>query len=135
MKVFILEDDLDRTTFLFKWVRKYIDDKAEIFAATNYNATIQIFEKEKIFDLMLLDHDLQFRFMDSKEPETGYQVAKYIMSHGVIYDQCIIHSINVDGANGMHELLPHSVCVPIFALGFKYDIIKFGKKVLEADGG
>ena len=133
MKIFILEDDIERIEFLEKWVKAYIDHKAEIHLAKSFAEACDIFENHDYFDFMLLDHDLKFCFMDSSEPETGYQVAMYMKNQGIKYDQCIIHSLNVDGANGMHSLLPHSVCVPIFALGFKYNMIKYAKNKVLGD--
>jgi hypothetical protein len=134
MKVFILEDDLERIEFLHKWVRLYLINKEDIvFTAKSFVEACEVFKDNNFFDIMLLDHDLKFRFMDSSEEETGYNVAKYMIEYGITYDQCIIHSVNTDGANGMHKILPHSVIIPIFALGFKYDIFKFAEKKRISD--
>ncbi len=125
MKVFILEDDIERIEFLQKWVKNYIDHKTEPYVARTFDEAISIFEQHDYFDFMLLDHDLLFFFMSSDELETGYQVALAIRNRGIRYDVCIVYSFNVYGALRMQKLLPNSIRIPFFALGFKYNKIKF----------
>ena len=133
MKVFILEDDKERIDFLVKWVKTYIDHKADIYLAKTFAEACDVFENHDYFDFMLLDHDLLFFFMPSDELETGYQVALAMRNGNVTYGGCIIHSLNPEGALKMQKLLPNSICIPISALGFKYDKIKFERKRKKGD--
>jgi CheY-like chemotaxis protein len=64
--------------------------------------------EEGPFDLIFLDHDLDGRvFVSSDEANTGYQLAKFIARERV-KPRIVIHSMNIDGAARMRELLPEA---------------------------
>jgi len=93
MKIFILEDDLNRIEqFRRKLIRhnvSYCDDVETAKA---------ILGKDK-YDIIFFDHDLGGEQMvDSSEANTGYQLAKWIRSENMKFDQIVIHSCNPIGA-------------------------------------
>ena len=100
MKVFILEDDYTRRAMfaeVFGNDNVYIEDQV--------NSAITLYEMYgEQFDLILLDHDLEPRFMSEIETNTGTEFAKFLATQ-TPHCQVIIHSYNPDGAARMEGLL------------------------------
>jgi len=66
------------------------------------------------YNLICLDHDLNGRiFMDSNEPNTGYQLAKYLSENkSISYNKCIVHSLNYPAALKMIDIISNSIYLP-----------------------
>ncbi len=93
MKIFILEDDLNR---IEQFRRKLINHTVSY--CDNVETAKAILEKDK-YDVIFFDHDLDHQIMvDSDNPNTGYQLAKWVKEKGMTFDQIIIHSCNPIGA-------------------------------------
>lgn len=106
MKIFILDDLIDRQERLSKLAVGKFGTAINLYLADSFDSAIKIFEDEQNFDLMLLDHDLgQEIFVSSSNPNTGYQVAKYITEHNIQSKKIIIHSLNFAGAHNMLAVL------------------------------
>lgn len=110
LEIFVLEDSEDR----IKWFLKEFND-CNVTIATNANDGISII-KEKRFDIIALDHDLEFfkndpqglGFCPSDYFNTGYTVAKIIPDSINKKALIIIHSLNPVGASNIHTLLPQA---------------------------
>lgn len=93
MKIFILEDDLGRIQQLEKWLRGNDITQVDTCAA------IDAFQPP--YDLILLDHDLGGRQLDSHE-DNGEAFAKLIVEKFGKQDRpetwVIVHSFNPAGA-------------------------------------
>ena len=110
-KIFFL-DDMEIRQKSFK--RSFPVDN--ITFAKSAEEAIKILEKDLDWDLICLDHDLGNRtFVDSKDLNTGYQVAKFLSDKN-IKSTIIIHSCNPVGAENMLKLLPQAVYLPVFWL-------------------
>lgn len=100
MKVYILEDNIERILFFRKKLEKhdlYITDSVEDF--------IHKLEEGKP-DFAFLDHDLDGRvFVSIHEPNTGSALARYISGTDLKIDTIVIHSHNQDGARYMADIL------------------------------
>ena len=74
MKIFILEDNLER----IKWFKdKFIDHT--LFISSNVDEAIKLYDSNKPFDTIFLDHDLDdLVFVNSNKKNTGYQFAKFL---------------------------------------------------------
>ncbi len=104
MKIFILEDDKRRMTTFRKKLHNHT-----ICHADNVPEAKKILEETEGIEVILLDHDLDSKtYVPSSEPNTGYQLAKYIRDSGRQYVQIIIHSMNVVGAANMKAVLEDS---------------------------
>ena len=66
--------------------------------------------KSSKFDLILLDHDLGEE--DDPYIGNGYQFAKYLSNKGIVAE-IVIHSLNLDGAKRMNDILPEAKRIPI----------------------
>lgn len=98
MKIFVLEDNLDRIQKFRQKLHKhsvtycdYVEDAKKLL------------EKEK-YDVIFFDHDLDNRIMvDSDDPNTGYQLAKWIRAKGMKFDQIVIHTCNPIGGDNIQK--------------------------------
>ena len=101
MKIFILEDDPNRVDQFFK----KLSFGHNLTVVDNVREAKAILSKTP-FDIFLLDHDLGGRvYVDSKEENTGYQLARWIVEQNISPKQIYIHSMNPTGAQNMlHEL-------------------------------
>jgi len=99
-RIFILEDnELRRVRF-----REFFEGH-DVTYTEDSNEAIKILRKEK-FDYLFLDHDLGgMVYVDSGEPNTGYQVAKIIPETENKNARIVIHSWNPEGAKNMMEAL------------------------------
>lgn len=110
--VFFLEDNQMRYVHFHKWIETKLENP-EIVSATDAADAINILKDRRHFDIMFLDHDLGGKvFVDSKDENTGYQVAKFIKRNGNTFHQMIIHSQNPAGAQNINHLFPQALQVP-----------------------
>ena len=103
MNIFILEDDEERvrTFFIMFCSHNIVVSNSAQYAKT-------ILDNEK-FDIIFLDHDLGGKtFVDSKEENTGYQVAKHLPKTINFNTRIVVHSWNTPAANLMVKELEHS---------------------------
>ena len=114
IKIFILEDNDERVA-AFDRLLPQLYQGCQITHSKFADESKKIL-KDKDFDLIFLDHDLGGRvYVNSSEPDTGYQVAKFIAENGIKYQQLIIHSMNPAGAQNMLNVLgewSNSVHIP-----------------------
>lgn len=116
MKVFILDDTEERQATLTVLLRAILGNPT-IFAARSRGEAEEILSHEKEFGLMFLDHDLGGRvYVDSKDYNTGWWVAKYISENGIKSDQIIVHTLNYSGAQNMLSVLPEADYIPFISL-------------------
>jgi hypothetical protein len=101
-KVLILDDDPMRYPALITYAKAMVYD-AEIIMVLDAEAAKEVLKRFACeWDLLLLDHDLGgMVYVDSNQPNTGYEVAKFISEHGVKFKTCIIHSMNTAGVRNM----------------------------------
>lgn len=110
-KVLILEDNKDRiNTFKAK-----LSDH-DLYFFDDVQEAVQAYALMGPYDLILLDHDLDDKiFVDSSEPNTGYQFALFLSSQDTSA-QIIIHSMNARGAQNMKAVLPQAEVIPFHIL-------------------
>ena len=102
MKILILEDNRER----IKIFRTRLGPKHELHFFDQVEDAKKAILSMGPFDRIYLDHDLDGRvFVDSDEPNTGYQLAKYIALQEV-NAEIIIHTLNPWGAARMKKVLP-----------------------------
>jgi CheY-like chemotaxis protein len=112
LKIFFLEDNINRYAPFFEWLEQKAIDP-HVLSAKSYREAIEIFKDNKEFDVIFLDHDLGGKvFIDSRKENTGYTVAKYILNNNIKYEQCIIHSQNPAGANNIQSILKDAIKLP-----------------------
>lgn len=119
MKIFILEDNKERIEIfkkLFKCHTVYFFD--------NVSESIKFLETT-IVNAIFLDHDLDDKiFVQSNEKNTGYQLAKYLITNpNYKKTQIYIHSMNPIGAKQMYDTLKkkkYNVKFAPFNLVIKY---------------
>lgn len=112
MNIFILEDNEER----IKIFNKYFIDH-NIFTANSVNSAKEVIKKNKKWDVIFLDHDLGGQiYVNSYEENTGYRFAQYIKENKIKYNQLIIHSMNIAGANNIKSILKDGLIVPFFRL-------------------
>lgn len=111
MKVFILEDSQHRIDFFKETMSKH-----KLFVAKDVEKAKDVFEKNKPFDLIMLDHDLGGRvFVNPREENTGYQFAKFLKNQNN-KTLIVIHSSNVNAAALMKNILYNAYIIPITTL-------------------
>lgn len=94
MKVFILEDDINRIEKFRQKLRQhsvtYCDDVPTAKA---------LLKKDK-YEIIFFDHDLGGEQMvPSEHPNTGYQLAKWLREQDMHFEQIIIHTCNPGGGD------------------------------------
>ncbi len=107
MRVLVIEDNPFRIKKFKRELIGFIVDYAD-----NAHEGI-ILAKERKYDLIFLDHDLGNReYVDSNDPNTGFQVAKAIK--GTLNESAfiVIHSANPVGAKNIQQELPQAVRAP-----------------------
>ena len=109
MNILILDDDLDRQKKFQKALYR-ADRLGQVTTASN---CIWMLQAEH-WDCLFLDHDLGGEtYVDSNNPNTGYQVARFLYVHPDLKPKrIIIHSLNAVGAKAMQDLLPGSELCP-----------------------
>lgn len=121
LRIFILDDMIDHGRSILKETLK---DHDLTLARSCEEAKI---EYHGIYDVLLLDHDLEVVFQDSNEPNTGYQFAKWLIEHerGVESDPLIVcHSQNPDGRKAMWYLLADE--------GYRVEQMPFNQEYIQA---
>lgn len=103
MKIFILEDDMERMVYFREWFEDFEIDHAE-----DAEPAIRMLGSTK-YDAIFLDHDLGGKvYVDSGDPNTGFQVAKSIPKGPNADTPTIVHSMNPVGAKNMLSVLTTS---------------------------
>lgn len=108
MKILILDDDKERHENFKRNFKEHVLTHVE-----TANDAINELKSFK-YDAVFLDHDLGgLSFVDSSEPNTGYQVAKWLSNNMKHKPKLVyIHSMNPVGAQKMKDLLPNSILAP-----------------------
>lgn len=103
MKIFILEDDLNRINIFRTKLLNH-----ELYIADNVEEGKKLIEEFNP-EVLLLDHDLGGQiFVSSDNPNTGYQFARWLREQGKKFTQIIIHSCNPVGANNIYHEIKNS---------------------------
>lgn len=112
MKIFILEDAPARIDYFFYYFKR-IFPGYKIYLATDVDQAEDILTKNKEWDKIFLDHDLEGNvYVPSSHRQTGYTVAKYIKENNIEYDELIIHTQNPVGAKNIKDILPDGKLIP-----------------------
>ncbi len=113
MNILVLDDMEVRHRWFVNNLARF---NAILYQARTAREAIELL-KETTFDVMFLDHDLGDRvYVDSDDPNTGYQVAKYIRENDIECNRIIIHSLNKSGVDNMMALLPNAEYIPFTVL-------------------
>lgn len=111
MKVLVVEDNPER----IKAFQRALINHDAFYADTAESASKLI--QDNIFELIFLDHDLGgLEYLDSNHPNTGYQVAKKILTNNNNNARIVIHSCNPPGAKNINRLLPNAIVTPFTCL-------------------
>lgn len=98
MKIFVLEDDINR----IQRFRQKLHNPSVTYC--DYVEDAKMLLKKDKYDVIFLDHDLGGEIMvDSNDPNTGYQLAKWIREQGMTFDQIIIHTCNPIGGDNIQK--------------------------------
>ena len=109
MNYLILEDNKSRISLF----RSNLNTPGNLVVICTNVADAKVWIQNKKFDTVFLDHDLDGRiFVPSEEPNTGYQLAKWIAENKLDFNSIIIHSYNEQGAKRILEVLPQAKWVP-----------------------
>ena len=102
-KTLILEYDPERVTWFYEKFKDYV-----LIVTNNATVAKQLLHG-MYFDLILLDHDLGGQaFVDSNDPNTGWQVTREIPATQNKNTNVIIHSWNTGAAKRMEAFLRDS---------------------------
>ena len=118
INVLFLDDD-DTRLFYFKEAIAHSGLKCNVVHVDSARECIHHL-RDRIFDVMFLDHDLGNRvYVSENDPNTGSEVARWIeantggKNNGI---PCFVHSFNPAGAQYMVGIIPNSVHIPgVFA--------------------
>lgn len=106
MNVLILDDDTRRHRVLEKYARGELGDDIQVTIVETADEAIAALSTGDVWEFLMLDHDLGGRvYVDSDDPNTGFQVAKYIRENKVSFQRCIIHTLNDEAAHNMASAL------------------------------
>lgn len=109
MKILILEDSGQR----IKLFKQHYGKKHDLYFFDKVIDAKDALELMGPFDIIFLDHDLDDRvYVPSEEPNTGYQLAKWIAEKNLKFDEIILHSLNPAGVQNMKAVLPEAKIVP-----------------------
>lgn len=112
MMIFVLEDGKKRTQFFRQaCIGHYLDLVDNVFESKDCLTN-------KEYEYIFLDHDLDdLQFVDSSNPNTGWQVAKFINYNKLQKDATIvIHTLNPVGQINMKCILPRAKIIPFVQL-------------------
>ncbi len=108
MKILILEDSGERIRLFKAYLEKH-----DLHFFDNVQDAVEGIRNLGPFDVLFLDHDLDNRiYVDSDEPNTGYQLAKWIAENDVQFKKIILHTHNPAGARKMKSVLPQARIIP-----------------------
>lgn len=120
MKIFILEDDMERIKLFWEYGKAH-----DLTVVTSVSEAIKHWKPP--YDLVLLDHDLGGEhYVDSEKENTGYQFVKYLTSieYGTYEPpKFIVHSFNYQGALNM--------TIELRTAGFDAVMQSFGPNLLN----
>lgn len=123
MKIFILEDDLTRIGLFAEALGELFHTSTDV--ATDMTEVPDLYKPP--YDLLLLDHDLDYRQMvGSGDPNTGYSFVKHYMECPIPDPQpeIVIHSYNPSGAQNMENLLRARGYTKIAQIPFGLNLLK-----------
>lgn len=107
MKILILEDSGTRIQTFQRKLKGH-----DLYFFDNAKEAMQAFDLMGPWDALFIDHDLDDRvYVDSNEPNTGYQFAKHI-AEKELPDMIICHSMNPSGAQNIKSTLPSCQIIP-----------------------
>ena len=107
MKILILDDDHLR---LNQFKRNLIGNN--VTNVTTVHDTIKLL-KEKLWDIVFLDHDLGGQIYVPSGPGTGFEVAEWLRDNPERKPKkIVIHSFCEYGRNNMNKVLPESIIFP-----------------------
>lgn len=107
MKVLILEDSHARIQTFKNKLKGH-----DVYFFDNVEDAKEAFNLMGPWDAIFIDHDLDDNiYVDSSEPNTGYQFAKYI-SDKELPEMLVCHSMNPAGAQNIKSVLPHCKIIP-----------------------
>lgn len=111
MNILIIDDMQERHEYLKKWIKMHYIG-VNIFSVKDRWEAEKILKKKK-FGIIFLDHDLGNRvFVDSGDPNTGFQIACFIVNNNIKYNEIIVHSMNPWGAENIKNILPNVRVIP-----------------------
>ena len=114
-RVLLLEDDQERIDWFVGEFEKY----NFTYDWTDSAETAKKLVHDNKYHMIFLDHDLGGKQMvPSKDPNTGYQVAKDIPKTVNRDSRIIIHSWNPVGAQKMFEVLKKTKCPKVVKVAF-----------------
>ena len=106
MKVFIFEDDQTRINGFLKYLKGH-----DVFSCDNIEVA-KMMLKDNQYDVAFLDHDMDHKsYVPSSEPNTGYQLAKFIVGNNIKFHQVFVHSMNPAGADNIVSELNNSLFI------------------------
>lgn len=104
-RIFILEDNEHRNKF-FRTYLPALYPEAEIVMHEEAAYAMNALEPGSHWDIIFLDHDLGgMVYVQSEDPNTGFQVAKHIAANNITYNQCIVHTQNPVGGKNISNAL------------------------------
>ncbi|NCN42332.1 hypothetical protein GW916_13910 [bacterium] len=113
--IFVLEDDELRIEAFRGYFEKI--GETQVLYAVSVDEAKDLLQRNREFRVLFLDHDLGGEvYVESTEPNTGYQVAKFIKENAIIYKTCIVHSMNVVGAENIRSVLRDANLLPFAEL-------------------
>lgn len=120
MKIFILEDEIH------KYPRNQLKEVLEHHTLTLAVSVEDAKAKFKgVYDLLLLDHDMEGFYEKSDAPNTGHQFVKWMLEAFPEFDApVILHSQNPVGRYNMRNLL--------MGMGFDVQEFPFGPAYVKA---
>ncbi len=103
----ILEDNPARYEYLISLLFQLtFPFMGKLIITTTAKDAIDELARLKEFNIIMLDHDLDGQvYVKPENPNTGYQVAKFIKENSVKFDLCIIHTLNEFAAPKMLDVL------------------------------
>ena len=103
MKVLIFEDASERIKTFQRILKNH-----DLYFFDQVDEAKKAFDLLGPFDFIFLDHDMDGRvYVDSNEPNTGYQLAKYIAQKGT-KAEIVVHSMNMPGVENILSVLPQA---------------------------
>lgn len=109
MKILILEDSGPR----IKLFKQHYGKDHDLYFFDKVIDAKDALELMGPFDILFLDHDLDDRvYVPSEEPNTGYQLAKWVAERNIKFNEIILHSLNPAGVQNMKAVLPHAKIIP-----------------------
>jgi CheY-like chemotaxis protein len=108
----ILEDNPARYQYLINLMFEIsFPIMKTLVITTTAKAAIEELERFKHWDIIMLDHDLDGKvYCNSENFNTGYTVAKFIVTNSNTFFYCFIHTLNDIAVPKMLDVLKLSDC-------------------------